>query len=179
MAKNNKTVDRIQAVWNKIGGEEGVKKLLKDTTKIVIIEDVIDCDVLPYIEHDWIVEEHQQGGQFAFDPLKLEYYLSNEQQNSGLDAFIEGNKLREELSGKPVLNANVLDYLLSNPHLIPKEWRGNYNYFWGTLYRIRGGRLFVRFLFWQYNDGKSRWSCSYRWLDSDFRALDRAVLRAS
>jgi len=29
MAKNNRTVDRIQAVWNILGGEEGVDRLIK------------------------------------------------------------------------------------------------------------------------------------------------------
>ena len=29
MAKNNRTVDRIQAVWNILGGEEGVDQLLR------------------------------------------------------------------------------------------------------------------------------------------------------
>jgi len=29
MAKNNKTVDRIQAVWNILGGEEGVDRLIR------------------------------------------------------------------------------------------------------------------------------------------------------
>ena len=29
MAKNNKTIDRIQAVWNILGGEDGVDKLLR------------------------------------------------------------------------------------------------------------------------------------------------------
>ena len=29
MSKNNKTVDRIQAVWNKLGGEEGVDRFLR------------------------------------------------------------------------------------------------------------------------------------------------------
>lgn len=28
MAKNNSTIDRIQAVWNKLGGEEGIDRLL-------------------------------------------------------------------------------------------------------------------------------------------------------
>lgn len=35
MAKNNATVDRVQAVWNKLGGEEGVDRLLRDELKIV------------------------------------------------------------------------------------------------------------------------------------------------
>ena len=29
MSANNKTVDRIQAVWNILGGEEGVDRLLR------------------------------------------------------------------------------------------------------------------------------------------------------
>jgi hypothetical protein len=35
MAKNNATVDRVQAVWNKLGGEEGVDRLLNGELKIV------------------------------------------------------------------------------------------------------------------------------------------------
>jgi hypothetical protein len=35
MAKSNKTVDRIQAVWNKLGGEDGVDRLLRGEVTIV------------------------------------------------------------------------------------------------------------------------------------------------
>lgn len=35
MAKNNSTVDRVQAVWNKLGGEEGVTRLLNGELKLV------------------------------------------------------------------------------------------------------------------------------------------------
>lgn len=35
MSKNNKTVDRIQAVWNIIGGEEGADRLINGETMIV------------------------------------------------------------------------------------------------------------------------------------------------
>lgn len=35
MAKNNSTVDRVQAVWNKLGGEEGVDRLLDGKLKLV------------------------------------------------------------------------------------------------------------------------------------------------
>lgn len=35
MAKNNVTVDRVQAVWNKLGGEEGVGRLLRGELKLV------------------------------------------------------------------------------------------------------------------------------------------------
>lgn len=35
MAKQNKTVDRIQAVWNKLGGENGIDRLLKGELSVV------------------------------------------------------------------------------------------------------------------------------------------------
>jgi hypothetical protein len=39
------------------------------------------------------------------------------------------NSLREELIARPVFNANLLDYLLKNPHLIPAEWKGKDAFF--------------------------------------------------
>ncbi len=38
MAKNNATVDRVQAVWNKLGGEEGVDRLLCGDLKLVEVQ---------------------------------------------------------------------------------------------------------------------------------------------
>ncbi len=35
MAKSNRTVDRIQAVWNKLGGEESIDRLLSGQTAVV------------------------------------------------------------------------------------------------------------------------------------------------
>ena len=76
---------------------------------------------------------------------------------------IEFNKLHEELVEKPLLNANVLDYLLFNPVLIPEEWKrddqGNTLCicFWGTIYRHDSGRfLCVRFLYWDRKDNTWR-----------------------
>ena len=34
MAKNNKTVDRIQAVWNILGGEDGIDRLLRGEIRV-------------------------------------------------------------------------------------------------------------------------------------------------
>ncbi len=36
MARNNKTIDRIQAVWNKLGGEDGVDRLLRGELTLVV-----------------------------------------------------------------------------------------------------------------------------------------------
>jgi hypothetical protein len=85
--------------------------VLRGTHEIKGIEHVIDCDAAPFIPSGWKVEEHQKGGNIKFDASKVELYLSKKQKSGS----IEGNKLREELKGKKVLNANVMDYLLANP----------------------------------------------------------------
>ena len=93
------------------------------------LDHLIDLDANPFIPLGWKVNEHRKNGQFKWDPSKVKLYLSKEQQVRG---WPEGNLLRRELVGKPVYNANVLDYLLKNPHVIPEEWKGKSIFFWGT-----------------------------------------------
>jgi hypothetical protein len=155
--------------------DENLMKLvlgvLRGTHEIKGIEHVVDCDAAPFIPSGWKVEEHQKGGNITFDASKVELYLSKKQKNGS----IEGNKLREELKGKKVLNANVLDYLLANPKAIPEEWKGKAVFFWGTIYRDSGDNLCVRYLCW--NDGQ--WDWSDHWLSYDFHGVDPAALSAS
>ena len=155
-----------------------VRRLRQGRVLLTVPEHLIDCDVQPFVPNGWTVEEHQKGGQWKFDPKQVEFFLASGQKGGKV---IEGNKLRKELAKKPVLNANVLDYLLANPHIIPEEWKkdgqGNtrYIFFWGTVYRHSDGYLCVRFLFWY--DG--RWSWSDLWLDFDWYDRYPAALRAS
>jgi len=138
----------------------------------------IDCDADPFVPDGWKVEEHKKDGQFVFDPSKVEFYLSDGQKG---DKYIVGNKLRKELADKPVMNANVLDFLLANPGLIPEDWKKDerrntrYIFFWGTVYRHSVGRLCVRYLCW---DG-GWWLWSYDWLDRDWNGRNPALIRAS
>lgn len=119
--------------------------VVRGSAKIVTIKHIIDCDANPYIPLGWKVEEHRKGGQFEWDPSKVALYLSAAQKKG---PGISGNKLRKELRSQPVLNANVLDYLLANPSLIPEDWKGEAVCFWGTIYRRVGGVLYVRCLGW-------------------------------
>jgi hypothetical protein len=124
---------------------------------------IIDLSSDPYVPMGSKVEENQKtlnGSSFLeWDPHKISLYIdpSQERRRKRYNC-IQGHKLRERLAGKPVLNANVLDYLLDNPHLIPDYWkmawtRGNCRiFFWGTLYG-RGGELCVRYLNWDFTDG--------------------------
>jgi hypothetical protein len=139
---------------------------------------VIDCDADPFVPEGLQVEEHQKGGSFTWDPKMVRFYLSNLQQNG---KCIRGEKLRAELRDKQVVNANVLDYLVGHPHLIPEEWKRDEEsrtrciFFWGTIYRYSDGRLSVRYLSW-YGD---RWYWRCTWLGYGWDVFDPAALRAS
>ena len=138
------------------------------------IEHIINCDANPFIPNGWEVEEHQKSGQFRWnkDAQKDALWLAKGQQNGKV---LEGNKLRKELVNKPVLNANVLDYLLANPHLVPEEWKCKAVFFWGTIYRDSRGFLCVRYLCWS----DDAWDWSSRWLVFDWDGHNPAALRAS
>lgn len=141
-------------------------KVLDGYAEINLIQHVVDCDVAPLPLDDWEVEEHRKGGQFKFDILSLEktkFYVSPNQTDG---KYIEGNLLRKELANVPVMNSNVLDYLLDNYEFIPKEWRNKDLYFWGTIYRSPAGRLFVRHLF---NNDACIWITSFRRLNEEWQ----------
>ncbi|GEM_PF-659694 len=120
---------------------------------------IIDLDSDPFIPNGLKLESHQKHGQFKWDPKKIKLYLSDNQRN---DKTIRGHNLRKELEKQKVLNANLLDFLLKNPRLIPKNWKvgengkTRYIFFWGTIYRDSSDSLYVRCLLW--NVGEWRWS---------------------
>lgn len=137
------------------------------------IDHVINCDIDPFVPEDWRVERHRNSGLMRWEPKKVKLHLSPNQQGGNV---IVGNKLRVELANiLLVLNANVLDYLLKNPHLIPEEWKGQVIFFWGTIYCGDDGLLYVRNLFWS----GGRWCSSNRCLDSDWDVRSPAAVLAS
>jgi hypothetical protein len=126
------------------GNEDMLRQMLqvaRGHAEVKLVERVIDLDADPFAPNNWKVEKHQHGGSFKWDPKQVQFYLSEPQRK---EKSIEGNKLHKELEGKPVFNANLLDYLLAHPNLIPEEWkqdekgRTRYIFFWGTIYRGSG-----------------------------------------
>lgn len=153
--------------------------VVRGQAEVTMVAHVIDCDAAPLIPYkEWTVEEHQKGGQFTWDPSKVSLYLSEHQCG---DWYIEGTKLRKELTTKSPLNANALDYLLRHPHLILEDWkvdeRGNtrYIYFWATVYRNASGSLCVRCV---YFDG-GHWQAYYDYVGNDFYCNGPAAVRVS
>lgn len=145
----------IEAVFNKLGGLEGAQSFLRGDAEVVI-KHTIDCDANPYVPDGWKVEEHIKGGKLRWNPDEVELYICDEQKGD----HIQGKELLKLLRGKKVLNVCVLDYLLSNPELIPEEWKGKMVLFWGTIYRDSHGDLVVLALFWN----GIRWTWTDFWL---------------
>ena len=135
------------------------------------IEHLIDCDATPHEPEGIKVHEHVKGGNLKWDPSKVELFLSREQSSGGC---IQGTALQHELQGKPVMNANVLDYLLDHPELIPLDWKGKNVFFWGTIYRGSGGDLCVRCLSWS----GYGWYSDHERLGGDWGGVDHAALLA-
>ncbi len=133
---------------------------------------IIDCDADPFIPNGMEVVEHHKGGQLEWNAEKILLYLSKLQR---IGKYIEGNNLRKELEDMPVLNANVLDYLLAHPEFIPEEWKGKAVFFWGTIYHNSGGDLCVRYIRWN----GSQWDWDDNRLDDGFYSDNSAVLRAN
>ena len=181
---------QVEALLNILGGDDVAKKVLAGTVKVTVevLSHIVDGDADPFLPDGWEVEKHKKQGEMkitrASDDLyvngkKIEFFLSKPQEKG---ETIVGNDLRKELNALPVLNANVLDYLLAHPELIPDEWKkdtnGNtrYIFFWGTIYGDSDGHLRrVRCLYWL--DGRWRWNDF--WLDDGWGTDSPAALLAS
>jgi len=179
------SLDEVKAltVGDFLGRVRGVQMGLYE---IKAIEHAIDLGADPFLPNDWKVEEHQKGkvaklerrgDDLYLNGKKIEFWLSQEQKRD----VITGNTLRAKLKNKSVLNANVEDYLLKNPHLIPEAWKkdenGNtrYIFFWGTIYSSADDGIYVRYLYWS----GGRWAWDYRWLGSGFGGRSPAAGSAS
>jgi len=128
--------------------------VLEGRAEIKQIEHLVDMQSDPFTPNVWTAVKHRQAGGFKWDLSKVELYLDEAQKNGG---HIEGSKLRKKLITKDVSNANLLDFLLKNPQLIPESWKGQSVFFWGTIYRDADGGLYVRYLCWR--GGRWLWRC--------------------
>ncbi|MFZ4631935.1 MAG: hypothetical protein ACOYL8_01855 [Patescibacteria group bacterium] len=120
---------------------------MKTRKNLAPVEHIIDCNLEPNSTLSWKIVRHIKGGIINFDVNKVTLYLSEKQQKGE----IQGEALMRELNGLPVMNSNVLTYLIHHPEIIPKKWKNKKIYFWGT---ISSGEVytFVHCLCWF--DGK-------------------------
>jgi hypothetical protein len=147
-----------------------------------VLKDVIDLDAIPSLPFEGArIEKHIGGGKVTIekrvdglyiDGKKIVLYRSQLQLSS---SWVIGHDLREELTGKLVLNAVVADFLYAHPRFIPDDWKGLVVHFWGTIYRNTGDNLFVPYICW--SGGK--WNYDYDCLIFGFRVRDLAAVSAS
>ncbi len=132
--------------------------------------------LVSHLGDGWTLLELRRGSLYI-DGHKVKLYLSKRQRGSG---FLTGYELCEELTNKPVLNANVLDALYENVHMIPADWkkdeRGNirFIYFLATRYSDRSGCEYVRYLYFS-DDG---WHRDCHWLDSGWSSRQPTAVLA-
>ena len=125
-----------------------------------------------------IKEEHQNAvngiNVIVWDAARVELYVDDLQQHGNVDGFM----LRKSLRGKPILNANVLDFLLRNPQRIPEDWKKDERgmprriFFFGTIYCRPNDDLYVRYLCW----GDDRWGWGIHWLGARWQDNYAAAL---
>lgn len=147
------------------------KQVLLGYAEVRTLRHVIDCTVEPLISGDWTIEKHEGLWQIEW-PEQVGLFLSDDQKNRNA---ILGYKLLEELEGKSVLNACVLDWLLDHQEFIPKEWKKDSIFFWGTIWLDKDDVPHVQGLVWS----DTKWVRTYRWIRSDFRYGNPVAVRVS
>ena len=158
-----------QIEWAKLAHDEAmmrkIRLVLLGFGSIKVSETLINCDTDPYVPEGLVVVEHQRDGWFNWDASQVwvakqvRLYLDESQCVEG---GVKGTKLRKSLAAQPVLNANVLDFLLANKQLIPEEWKntgahghGPIISFWGTIYRDGHDLMHVRYLRWYFSEWRT------------------------
>jgi hypothetical protein len=124
-----------------------IKRILRGEAEIKITRHLINLDVEPKLEKGFLYRGRGgRGGIWEFTP-DMEIYISR-RQKKGCPTIsdIEDEK---GLTNKRYLNANVLDYLLENPEIIPEKWKGKIIVFAATEYCTENLKyVFVRCLYW-------------------------------
>lgn len=174
MSKYNMYIEdvSVEAVFNRLGGVEGARQFLCGNVVITPVRHTIDLGKQPRLpfdraeaakhEGEGIVEIEQRSDYNLYlGDKKVELFLSERQKG---DKTIIGHELRKELASEPMLNAKVLDYLLANTHLIPKEWKVDkfgprYIFFWGTICHYCLDLVYVRYLY--FRRGEWTWRCAW------------------
>jgi len=87
----------------------------------------------------------KRDGKLYVNGKEVVRYLSSRQKDGGSS---QGNEIRNQLNGKKVLNACIMDALLEHRQFIPDEWKTGFTFFWGTIFHADDGSLNVECLKW-------------------------------
>jgi hypothetical protein len=177
-----------ESEFRRVSKENLKNKILKNLEKVEMMKKNLDIGNIPEADPEkqidttqtpkipsWLkeIEENDTSlGTIEWDREKYKdsLFLSPEQITK---KTIKGEDLLTLIKKEkiPVLNANVLDYLLEHKEEIPEEWKGKYIYFWGTIFRNSDGYRYVRYLCWVGSD----WDDDSRWLGDGWDGSKPAV----
>lgn len=131
-------------------------KVVKGLAELTDIPYIVNLDAQPKTLTGYKASAHNGGGVFNFQHQSLDLFYPNPERENGY-------KIRSALEGP--LNANMLDFLLGHPELIPQECQGKYTCFFGTTYcSYRDDESFVRAIFYH----QDRYQETLIPLDTDF-----------
>ena len=159
------TMGQMEAVVNKLGGMDGVRRLLSGELSVA------SAAFLPFardkIKDGWtLIEDVSEPGEISISSLELLSFLK-----SG-ESFVSGNTMADCAKENGAnLGQRQAEYLLSHQEDIPQEWRQYYLVFPGTVWQAAHGYRGVPCLGW---DG-GRWDLRFGWLGSVWDAGDRLV----
>lgn len=127
-----------------------------------------------------VVTRHRKGNKyFEWDPKKVRLWISINQYDN---RRMGGNELCADMDY--AYNANLLDYLLTHPFLIPEDWKMDVDkrpirvFFWGTLYdslphEQQSDNLVVRYIEWD----RDHWQSDFAWVSATlFKRTDVAAI---
>lgn len=130
----------------------------------------IDCNAHPKVPDMWQLGKHSMSlGQWVWNQQKI---MLNDLEL--VDAEFTEHAAIEQYCfsyGYVPANADILDFLLEHPNLIPSEWKGKLVYFCGTTYESDDVKM-VRCLAWGGYHGwhevlKSSEEYDDDWMDND------------
>ncbi|TSC82744.1 MAG: hypothetical protein G01um101420_102 [Parcubacteria group bacterium Gr01-1014_20] len=130
---------------------------------------VINCRAEPSKPEGWEIISHIRRKPIMWNPKGVKLW-------SAWDLHLgRPSEMMEKFRGKPVLNGNVLDYLLKYPYLIPEDWNeACLILFLATTYQDRKGNLAVGGIWHPQEAGK--WIREYVWLETCSSGLYAATL---
>jgi len=129
---------------------QGLLDVIRGRAKVVMFRHIINCNVDPEVPDGWDVVDHIRGSdQFEWDRNRIGLHITRRKRVGGLyhgQPF--GDEVQQDLRHRclRVPNANIVDYLIAHPELVPEEWGADRVMFWGTVYRNPEGRLYVRYI---------------------------------
>lgn len=110
----------------------GMQSIIEGKTFITVSKKhIIKCDVSPFIPEGWELIEHKNNPPLEFD--------------------LDSKNLMKIFTDSSFLNANILDYLLARPELIPENFKNKRILFRGTIYYDLHRCLCIRYLKWNNN----------------------------